>query len=333
MQRNISIRSTDDPAKAAAYKTAFRSMLTSSPLSVTDRRSLSAGNDSLGGFLLTPPEWSGQLISAIRDVVRVRQLASYFPVTSGVSFRAPSVEVDTTDPAWTDETGTIIDDAEFQAGQRELSPHLLARGVKISDKLLRATAGFAENVVIYSLSYKLGVAEEKHFMTGHGAGQPLGVFTPSAQGVPTSRDIPVDLAQITMGGMFQALRAAKYSLKAQYWNKSEWFIHRDVLKIIANITDGNGRPIYHEPEDADKSPMLLGRPVNVSESAPNTIAVGGYLAVLGDFTHYAISDIVDTDIKILSELYAAQSITGIICKRWVDGMPTLGEAFARVIIQ
>jgi HK97 family phage major capsid protein len=47
----------------------------------------------------------------------------------------------------------------------------------------------AENEVTNELGYKFGVTEEKAFLTGDGSGKPLGVFTASASGISTARDV------------------------------------------------------------------------------------------------------------------------------------------------
>jgi hypothetical protein len=48
--------------------------------------------------------------------------------------------------------------------------------------------------------------------------------------------------------------------------------------------------------------MLLGMPVNESESAPNTFTTGQYLGMLGDFSHYWIADTLDMIVQRPVEL-------------------------------
>ncbi|MBU5635496.1 phage major capsid protein [Geomonas sp. Red69] len=316
------------------YSDAIRSVLVNGRSRVTEpeQRSLMAGADAQGGFLWMPEEWAGELVAVVTNLVRVRQLAKKYTITQANAFAAPTVESDFDDPDWTPEVGKIKDDAGFQAGCRLLTPHQLTKGVKISDALLRSTAGFAESVVIDRLGYKRGVAEEKAFLTGDGHQKALGVFTPSDKGVPVTRDVPVELgANATIPTILDALTAAKYSIKAQYWQNMEWFVHRTVLQIVATLKTVEGQYLYEASDDPNLPDLLLGRPINLSEYAPNTIASGGYLACLGDFTQgYAIADFLEPKIKILNELYAIEGQTGVILQAWTDGMPVLAEAFARV---
>jgi HK97 family phage major capsid protein len=326
------------------YRHAMRTLLVQGPscLNAEESRAIIAANDTQGGFLLAPEEWSASLVAAVTNLTRVRQLATKYKLQFAASFVGPTVETDVDDADWTPELGTIKEDASFKAGRRQFTPHLLTKAVIVSEKLLRASEGLAENIVIDRLSYKVGVSEEKGFLTGSGAMQPLGVFTTSDQGIPSTRDIvaPIDAAGITATGssvylnLIDALKAAKYSMKAQYWPRMEWFIHRNILKVVSTLKDGAGQYLYHESEDPSIPDTLLGRPINLSEYAPSTIESGKYVAVLGDFTTgYAICDLQEMEIKILHELYAQNRQVGIIIRRYTDGMPTLAEAFARVQVQ
>ena len=332
----------NDPG--AEYRHAMRKHLIGSRLSAEEARALSAGNEGLGGFLAAPAEWSASLIAAVTNITRVRQLATKHTITVATSFVDPTVENDFDDPDWLGENDTLKLDGSFSAGKRQLTPHLLTKGVIVSNRLLRASAGLAENVVIDRLSYKVAVAEEKGFLTGNGVNQPLGVFVTSTQGIPSSRDIVVQssapdpgsgstVANVIGAYLVDALLDAKYSLKAQYWPRSEWFLHRDVLKVVAKLKDGDGNYIYHASEDPRIPDVLLGRPINLSEYAPNIFSSGNYLAILGDFSWYSICDLQDMEIKIMNELYALNSQTGVIIREYTDGMPVLAEAFARVQVQ
>jgi HK97 family phage major capsid protein len=78
-------------------------------------------------------------------------------------------------------------------------------------------------------------------------------------------------------------------------------------------------------------PTLLGRPVLVSEYAPNTFTTGKYVAVVGDFkTGYWIADTLDLSITRLNELLALSLRTGFLCTKETDGAPVVAEAFRRL---
>lgn len=212
-------------------------------------------------------------------------------------------------------------------GKRKLNPHPLAKRLKVSNSLLRMAAN-ADGLVRSRLGYKFGISQEKAFMTGSGVNQPLGVFTASNDGVPTSRDVSTGNTATTV--TFDGLISAKFSLKGQYWMRSDWMFHRDVLAQIAKLKDGDGQYIWRESVRDGEPDRLLGRPVMMSEYAPNTMTTGLYVGILGDFSNYWIADALDFQIQVLKELYAETDQTGFIGRLATDGMPTLAEAFARV---
>jgi HK97 family phage major capsid protein len=75
---------------------------------------------------------------------------------------------------------------------------------------------------------------------------------------------------------------------------------------------------------------ILGRPLMISEYAPNTFTTGLYVGMFGDFSNYWIADLLDMQIQVLTELYAETNQDGFIGRYEGDGMPVLEEAFARV---
>jgi len=77
---------------------------------------------------------------------------------------------------------------------------------------------------------------------------------------------------------------------------------------------------------------LLNLPVNESEFAPNDVATGKYVGILGDFKYYWIAELMGMEIQRLSELFAPSSQVGFIGRMWVDGAPVLESAFARIKI-
>jgi len=297
-------------------------------ITVDEYRALQADSQTAGGYLVAPVQLVDALIMALDNETFIRAKATKFRVESAAALGAPSLDADPDDADWTAEIRTGSEDGSMSFGARELHPHPLAKRIKISNKLLRASAMSVESLVQARLAYKFGITQEKGFLLGTGAGQPLGLFTASAQGISTGRDVSTDntATTITMDGLLNA----KYSLKGQYQKTAEWLYHRDAVKMIAKLKDGEGQYLW-QPSKRDGEPdMLLGRPLNMSEYVPNTFTTGLYVGMFGDFSKYWIADALDMQIQTLKELYAETNQTGYIGRLESDGMPTLEEAFARI---
>ena len=81
---------------------------------------------------------------------------------------------------------------------------------------------------------------------------------------------------------------------------------------------------------AGQPDLLLSRPLNQLEYAPNTFTTGLYVGLFGDMSFYWIADAEDISVQRLVELYAATNQVGFIARAATDGMPVLEEAFSRL---
>lgn len=297
-------------------------------------RALNMGSDPEGGYLVAPQQWVAQLIQAIDDEVPLRDLATIMTLTQGESLGVPTLDTDLGDADWTSELGTGSQDDALRFGKRELRPHPIAKRVKVSKTLLRRATLDPEQIVRDRMAYKFGVTQEKAFMTGDGNQKPLGLFTASADGIPTSRDHDVKTASggldNTGGAAADDLIEAKYALKAAYHPRSRWLFHRNVLAGIRKLKDGNDVYIWQAGLAADRPDMILDIPYVLSEFAPSVMTDESYIGLLGDFSFYWIVDTLAFEVQRLMELYAESNQVGFIGRAEMDAMPVLAEAFIRL---
>lgn len=307
------------------------------------QRAIQADSDIVGGYLIAPEEFTAALIKFVNNFVFIRQKATIYQVKAAQSLGAPSLDTDPIDAVWTSELDTGNEDTSMSFGKRELTPRPLAARLKVSNKLLRmaqiakvvsadgsGASGGAENLVRDRLAYKFAVAEEKAFLLGTGGNQPLGVFTASAMGVDTSRDVTTINAGTLTG---DDLINAKYNQKVQYWPRMEWIFNRTVLQAIRKLKDSYGQYLWVPGGFGGEADTMLDIPVNMSEYAPSVISSGNYVGILGDFSFYWVADSLQFELQRLAELYAAADQTGFIARQELDGMPVLAEAFTRIKVQ
>jgi HK97 family phage major capsid protein len=312
------------------YREAFSRYLTYglNGLREAEYRALQSDIDISGGYVVAPEQMVQELIKSVDDMVFIRGLSTVISVPQAQSLGAPSLDADPADADWTSELATGSEDSAMAFGKRNLNPHPLAKRIKMSNDLLRASFMNVETLVRERLAYKFAITEEKAFMTGTGAGQPLGIFTASANGISTGRD--VSTGNTTTSIQFDGLIEAKYTLKGQYWGSAVWVFHRDALKQITKLKDGDGQYIWRQSVREGEPDSLLGRPFNMSEYCPNTFTTGKYVGMLADFRSYWIADALDMTVQRLIELYAETNQVGLIGRMKMDAMPVLEEAFIRV---
>jgi HK97 family phage major capsid protein len=293
-----------------------------------EKRDLLMGSDPAGGFAVQPEQFQATLIRKIDDRTFIRALATKVVVTKATDLGVPTLEDNPADADWTSELATGADDAAMDFGKRSFAPHPLAKLIKVSKKLLRASAINIENLIADRFAYKFGITEEKAFLLGSGAGQPLGLFVATPAGISTGRDVNTGNTAISIGA--DNLRKVKYSLKAPYRSSAQWLFHRDAIAQISQLKDGMGQYLWRDGIAAGDPDMLLGMPVNESEYVPNTFTTGQYVGMLGDYSHYWIADALDMTVQRLVELYAGSNQEGFIMRQELDGMPVLEEAFVRI---
>lgn len=327
----------DAPAdQAARARAAWNAFLRDGRAGLTEdqMRSLSMGTSTEGGYLVAPQQWVEQLIQAVDDAVPLRGLATVMTLTMGESLGVPTLDTDLADADWTSELGTGSQDDAMRFGNRELRPHPLAKRVKVSRTLLRRATLDPERIVRDRMAYKFAVTEEKAFMTGNGSAKPLGLFTASDDGIPTSRDHDVKTSSggldNTNGAAADDLIEAKYTLKPQYHARARWLFHRLVLAEIRKLKDGNDQYIWRPGLSGDQEDTILDLPFVLSEFAPSTMTDESYIGLLGDFSYYWIVDTLAFEVQRLVELYAETNQVGFIGRQEVDAMPVLAEAFVRL---
>ena len=311
------------------YREAFSRWLVngSAALTADEYRAMQVDSDVGGGYLVTPQQMVLTLLKNVDDIAVIRQYATVHQLRTAKSLGVPTLETDAEDAEWTAELRTG-GETELEFGKRELRPHPLAKRAKISNTLLRMGQLGPESIVRERLAYKFGVTQEKAYLTGDGNQKPLGVFTPSADGISTGRDVADGntATKLTPDNLINC----KYGLKGAYHARARWIFHRYVLREIRKMKDGNGQYIWQPGITGGAPDRILELPYTLSEFAPSELKAGAYVGILGDFRFYWIAEALDMQMQRLVELYAETNQTGFIGRYEGDGMPVLEEAFVRV---
>lgn len=309
------------------YRQAFEQLIrTGRPgAGLIEARDAQADSQADGGYMLAPAQMVNTLIKTLDNTVHVRGLATRF-ATGHSGLGAVSLDADVDDFDWTVELATG-DTTGVQLGKREMKPHPLAKRALFSKTLAR-NAPDVIALLNQRLAYKLGITQEKAYLTGDGQQKPLGVMTASNDGIPTSRD--VSTGNLATSIQVDGLKNAKWSLKSEHRRNARWMFHRDGLTQIDKLKDGNGQYLWQASVVAGQPDRLLNLPIDESEYMPNTFTSGLYVGILANWQYYWILDSLDLAIQVLVELYAGTNKNGIHARYEGDGMPVLSEAFTRV---
>lgn len=317
---------TKEELQMAGFRSWMRGETRANAEGAAEFRDLQANTNASGGYLVVPEVYAKDVLTKKKDLLFLRQKATVIPMPTAASLGIPTLETDPADADWTSEIAIGGTDATMAFGKRKLEPHALGKLIKVSRELLRMSALNPEGIVRDRFAYKFGVSEEKGFLTGNGSQQPLGLFTASANGISTGRDVVTGSAtDLTFDGIYNA----KYSIKAQYRANAEWLVSRTYVNKASLLKDSYGRYLWQPSQQLGTPDMLIGHAVNESEYVPSTFTSGLYVGIFGDLSYYWIADAYDMEVQRLEELYAATNQVGFIMREKTDGMPVLEEAFAR----
>lgn len=294
---------------------------------------LSVGtSDAPGGAAaLAPEQFMDEIVKEVEKNAVIYNKVRKIPVTSAGSLGVPYEKTDASTAEWTNEipSSEIGYDKTLEYGKRSLVPTDLVKQAVVTKKLIATSAFPIDTIVKEKIAEKLTGAIENSILNGTGTNQPLGVFTASDNGIPTSRDVETAGATISADDLINM----KMKLRAEYRNKACWVMSTEILKEVMKLKATDGRYLW-QPAIAEGEPStILGLPVVESEYAPTATTAGSYVAVLGDFTHYWFAYWKNLEVTVLNEKYAGTNQIGFLGHTLADGCPTLPAAFARLAIK
>ena len=284
-----------------------------------------------GGFAIAPQKFVEELQEIMQKEAVLYNLVDKIPVSGAGSLGLPYESADASDAAWTQEVpaSDLAADTSWAFGKRELNPINLNKLVKISKQLLATSAFDIDELAQKKLATKLVQAFEAGITTGNGSGAPLGIFTASADGISTSRDVSttgVGTGVITGDDLIKVYM----KLRPGYRKNASWVMNTAHLESIMKLKDKNGQYLWHESLRVGEPSTLLGLPVIESEFAPSATTADSYLLVLGDMSRYKFAYWKDLEITVAKELFAGKNQVGFFGHTLADGCPADESAFARL---
>lgn len=322
---------TDKAAPKDATRAAFANYIKDPTASAMSHyNALQQDNPSQAGYLVAPEQFMSEIIQTKDNLMFMRQISRVLPpLSKAQSLGFPKRTARMSTFAWGTEISAPTADTTLAFGKREFIPKPATGGILISKTLIRNAAIDAEAYLKTEMVYNQATNEEQAFMTGDGAGKPLGVFTASVDGISTARDFSTGNSATEM--KFDGLMGAKYALNAAYHAGASWLFNSQGVLQIAKLKNSDGQYIWQPSVVAGTPDMLLGFPVRMSEYAPKTFTTKLYTGILGNFKEgYWICDSLNMEIQALVELYALSNQVYYIGRQEVDGAPVLEEAFVRI---
>lgn len=320
----------------AGYAGAFEGYLRKgfSDLGPQDRKTLTEGTDTAGGFLV-PADYHTELIKKIATMATIRGLARVVQTSRDVA-QWPRIVYTTDDKytsgvrlTWTGEipsSSTVHRVTEPVFGLIDIPVHTAMASMPISNNLIEDSAFDVAGVSSDLLAEAFALGENDAFINGSGVGRPMGFLTQVgvANVGPAASVSGANNAITTSGDAHSGLRLIDlyYTLPAQYRKRATWLMNSTGAKAVDNLVDAQDRPIVHALTQASlengEITTIKGRPVMIDEFMPD-ISTDAYPIAFGDFKGYIVLDRVGFSVQRLTELYAETNITLLLARKRVGG--------------
>lgn len=295
------------------------------------KNAMSSTDPSLGGFLV-PEEFRTEMLQLALSEAVVRSRAMVIPMTT-LRVQIPIVDVTSNVSNvyggivgyWTEEGGAFTQ-SQPRFGRVALEAKKLTAYTEVPNELREDSNPSAEAFLRMSFPKAIAWFEDVAFLTGSGAGEPLGVFNPVN---PAIVAVAKESGQLTNTIVWENIVNMYSRMLPQSLNSAVWVVAPDTLPqlLTTALTVGvGGAPIGMANFDGLGGPTLslLGRPVIISEKVSALSTQGDINFV--DFGQYLIGDRMSMSAELSTDYKFANDVTAFRFIERVDGRPWIQSA-------
>jgi len=300
-------------------------------LGPNDRKALSEGTDSAGGFLV-PEDYQAELIKKIATMAVMRSICRVMNTGRDI-VKIPRIKYTTDDLytsgvrlTWTGEipasaTTHRVTDPVF--GMLSIPVHTAMASLPVYNDLLEDNAVNLQGYIAGLMGEAFAVGEDNCFINGTGVAQPLGILTNvdvSGEGVTSIASGSTSSPYFTYAGLTNLYTG----LPAQYEPNARFLASKATYGYIRQVVTATvGEPLWQvfaQDGGLGATPsQLFGFPRMVSDLMPSAVTASNYALLFGDFSGYLIVDRVGLSVQRLSEIYAETNTVLFLARRRVGG--------------
>lgn len=281
------------------YESAFGKVIVGKPLNDREQRALST-TDNAGGyaipFVLDPSviHTSAHSVNPFRSISRVVQVTgdNWQGVTSaGVT------------ASYKTEAAEATDDAP-SFGQPSIHPERADCFVPYSVELGQDWGSLQSELTMLVQEAKDDLEATK-FAFGTGSDEPQGVLVGGTVSVTTA-----GTATLAVGDIY----STEESLSPRHRPRAQWVANRSIYNRVRQFDTSGGASLWTEnlrvglandgPTPGNTGYNLIGYQANELSTMGTTVAAGGTVAVLGDFSKYVIVDRIGMSVELIPHLFA-----------------------------
>lgn len=291
-----------------------------------EKYGLNTDNVMQGGIFNPPPQWSNEIITALRPISVIRSLATVLPpipVPGGLGRYSMSAAGR---PKRVSEKERAPFDESITFGKREMFTHEQEYTIKMSNRLLTVPTMPVLQMVKDEVARAFGEEQEGEFILSDGDKAPLGFGYQSSDGVPASR-WKADHGSATVLSV-DAMRTLPKYVHQTLRPGGAYIAHTDIIFNLLLKKDTTNQYLWQPSVQAGVPDRFNGYSFYPVDKMPNAIQSGAMVAVFANFKEYIILDSSQLDVSVEPHLYWETKETGFSFTCYNDAQPNRPEAFA-----
>jgi len=223
----------------------------------------------------------------------------------------------TVDGKWYDEA-TVVDTDKLGFGQLDLTGCELAKAVQVTWKLKKMALPEFEAYIIREIGDRMGSSLSKAVYEGRGKPGAGDTFKPEPRGIKTTLLAEENTPQIINypvadGVSYKGLTGLMAALHSSYVNGANIYANNaSIWNDLANVVDGQGRPMFISDVQAGGVGRILGRSIKPDAAIPE----GEFL--VGNVSAGYVANI-NEDITMYREDHVRERLTDYMGYAIVDG--------------
>lgn len=263
---------TDDKAQANLYKTAFAKAIMGRTLADEEKTCFAKVNDAYRAATQTTEE-HGVLVPETVKAGIWQEIGEMHPVLNDLSKTFVHGDLTiikdddvTEDAEWIEEKDDSPE-GETKESTISLTGCELSRTITVSWKLRKMAIDEFLTYITNKIAVKMGNALAKAIFHGKGKPGESDSFKPQARGIVTALDADKEKGQIVeytaaSGIAYKTVTTALAKVKSGYLSKAVIYArNEDIWNLLANIVDGQKRPIFVPDPTGAGVGRLFGLPV------------------------------------------------------------------------
>lgn len=261
-----------------------------------EQRALGVATQAAGGYL-APADFDANLRETILTYSNMLQAVQVINTDTGVPFSWPTVN-DTANMGAILAENTQVTEQDVAFGTAQIGAFkYTSKMVRVSMELLQDAAFDVETYLRGALAERVGRIWNKHFTTGTGTNEPLGIVTGAVTG-------KVGAAGQTTTIVYEDLIDLIDSIDPAYQGNASFMLNMTTRKAIRKLKDTTGAPLWQPSIQAGVPDQLLGYGYITNTDMPAPAASAKSI-LFGDFrAAYLARQVLGFQVLRLNERFA-----------------------------